>query len=1293
MKKLIFAFVLFWGTSFVWTDAGATVNTYVFTQSMTTYTPIVPTSVYGNQVTDDAIFSEAMGFGFEYDGVVYSTVNIHSNGFLFFSSPWNVANYNPLSSGIDQLVISGCGEDLLSQVGGNISSATTGSPGNRVFTVQWLHYRHWTNAGVEPGERNFQIKLYESGGRIEFVYSTFNTVNFYAAEVGLMGSTAVDFINRQTPNNWSSTIAGIWSAANCALNPVTAPTPGLVFTFKPPLALNITGLVNPALPGCSNSSSEIITYRIQNNSSSPWDFSISPLEFHSFTEGPNPVTFPNVILNTGVFNGNSTMDLVVSPGTYNMSAPGIYVFKANLYSATVPDFDDDTVMVSINSLLSAGVASVSNDSICLGLTDTLKLTGANGLIQWQKQNGAVWENETGPGNQNSTYLVSPSVTSYYRARICGNIFSNTIKINVFSIPVPVGTDDATCGLGQVDLSASGTGNIVWYPNFPSQTIPVGSNESFEIPLIPNGGNVLGQSTGAPADWNGFGNVSTYSPNLVTATAYNMLGIVPPAGNQLAGTEDGLSNAPGGSGIQRTLWGQFYQTGKKYTFSVMAGGSYLDAGGTQTVRLMAYNAGVLTQDLTAPFLAQNTISYPSSGNNFVINSVSYIATPADQGKTIQVMVGTNDADGAQTFDKAMLTVTDTAATGNNYSVTISETTSFEVKSYISINALVCYSNSVYVFGNYNDPPAISTDPSTTSFCEGNSALLVASSPDPAYVYTWAPALGLDTNAGDSVLATPPSTTTYTVTGTNTSSSCVGTQTVAIEVFPTPGNYSITAIPSPPCTGGSTSLSSSPGFSNPAFIGTDSLINGPADFPAPFGNSVTVTKHQMLYRASDLLAAGFTPGPIHSLSFFVEAVNACPPLVTLSLKMGLTSDTVLTHIHTNVSDVVFPAWITPLPGWNDFFFFFPFYWDGVSSIIIETCNQNSFFTLNGNASMRQTATPYISTLVKKSNVPGICNATTYDDAFSQRINIKVGRDLFNYFLWSPGTSLSDSTISNPSAIPSTTTTYTLTIINPSGNCMDTAQVTVEPNVVLPLPQVTITNGGGSFLVCPGDSMQVSLSPPCSSCTFSWSPSSGVSNPGSPNPFITPPNNTNYTLFVTDTFGCTGSGSQIIGLYGAPPEPVITQFDNILVSSTATTYQWFLNGVEIPGATSNSITISTNGLYQVEITSGSNFCSSISDPFSVINASVSEMENNNVVNIYPNPFISKTTLIYSTDFAQEIKIELFNILGQKISEVWNGPLPKGEHQFEIGAISGENDQNIFFLKISGEKKFTLKKLVRIQ
>jgi len=78
-------------------------------------------------------------------------------------------------------------------------------------------------------------------------------------------------------------------------------------------------------------------------------------------------------------------------------------------------------------------------------------------------------------------------------------------------------------------------------------------------------------------------------------------------------------------------------------------------------------------------------------------------------------------------------------------------------------------------------------------------------------------------------------------------------------------------------------------------------------------------------------------------------------------------------------------TPVAGWNTHIFSNPFYWDGVSNILINTCSYNSTgYTTN--SVFRQTATDYPSTVFAFQDYSSISCTYDYGSAVNVRPNMK-------------------------------------------------------------------------------------------------------------------------------------------------------------------------------------------------------------------------------------------------------------------------------------------------------------------
>lgn len=116
----------------------------------------------------------------------------------------------------------------------------------------------------------------------------------------------------------------------------------------------------------------------------------------------------------------------------------------------------------------------------------------------------------------------------------------------------------------------------------------------------------------------------------------------------------------------------------------------------------------------------------------------------------------------------------------------------------------------------------------------------------------------------------------------------------------------------------------------------------------------------------------------------------------------------------------------------------------------------------------------------------------------------------YVWTPATGLSNSTIQNPVAMPTVTTTYTVTATGPGGVCPSSASIKItvsEINTALLARDTTICLGASVVLRATSNTGP----------TFSWSPAIGLSSSTALQPVATPLTTTDYIL----TASWPGSG----------------------------------------------------------------------------------------------------------------------------------------------------------------------------
>ena len=178
----------------------------------------------------------------------------------------------------------------------------------------------------------------------------------------------------------------------------------------------------------------------------------------------------------------------------------------------------------------------------------------------------------------------------------------------------------------------------------------------------------------------------------------------------------------------------------------------------------------------------------------------------------------------------------------------------------------------------------------------------------------------------------------------------------------------------------------GFSQTTItIGSGSSTNTNTGYPAPYGNWYFGAKHQMLILASELNAEGMTAGDISSLAFKVATIEGTP-LTGFTLKIKNTSSTAaLNTFETGLTTVYGPQTYTESTGWNAHTFSSPFYWDGTSNLLIETCFNNTTFT--GNAVIFMSSTSFESSSVLFQDASGVCSSGNAFDSFFDRPNIRL------------------------------------------------------------------------------------------------------------------------------------------------------------------------------------------------------------------------------------------------------------------------------------------------------------------
>lgn len=209
------------------------------------------------------------------------------------------------------------------------------------------------------------------------------------------------------------------------------------------------------------------------------------------------------------------------------------------------------------------------------------------------------------------------------------------------------------------------------------------------------------------------------------------------------------------------------------------------------------------------------------------------------------------------------------------------------------------------------------------------------------------------------------------------------------------------------------------------------------------------------------------------------------------------------------------------------------------------------------------------------------------------------------------------------------------------------------LLPMNNITICEGSAIDLT-------IQFTGGSDSLHYAWS---GGIILDAPTISVSPTVTTSYTVTVTDELTGQVESRTVLVIVTPNQTPIITE---VLVGTLgasgggADSYQWYLDGNPISGATGQFYTPTFNGDYTVTVTNTSG-CSSVSDVFTY-NASVGVNElNGSKLVLFPNPVENKVTL-----FVTELLIgETFEIVGVQGKSILKGNIEKSVTEIDVTSL----------------------------
>ncbi|MFZ4594188.1 MAG: Ig-like domain-containing protein, partial [Verrucomicrobiaceae bacterium] len=475
---------------------------------------------------DDAVSAPVpIGFTFCYGGVDYTQAVMSTNGVLYFSGADTSYTNGALSGRTSQLGVYALWDDLFVGPSGNPSLSTaiyytSGSPGNRVFIMQWTTWYSY-NEPYEVG--TFNVVLYEGTNKIDIYYRNMlgtsvqrgygasatiglAVTSTYSTQYSIDSAVATEGkLLTYTPSAGGATPYSLTEQTVTPATTAAIPTYYLLASTNPKQPTNLS-----AAPGTPAATSATLSWDLSTSGVDPTTYTIRYATNEQMADLNETSSFSppeQTYILTGLTQGQTYYWQVVSrvgtlytssiTSTFRQTANQAPVASAGSFSTQVntpysgqlvaTDADNNPtssgLIYSITSPPGSGSAVITNSA-----TGAFTYTPANGFagntsFGFKAFDGTAYSAEA----ITSVAVIStgPSVASNNAIVIIneGNSASNT---GTFSDPEGNATVAVTASIGSISKdSAAGTWSWSYTPaDGPdnSQTVTITANDSVNTPV-------------------------------------------------------------------------------------------------------------------------------------------------------------------------------------------------------------------------------------------------------------------------------------------------------------------------------------------------------------------------------------------------------------------------------------------------------------------------------------------------------------------------------------------------------------------------------------------------------------------------------------------------------------------------------------------------------------------------------------------------------------------------------------------------------------------------------------------
>jgi len=627
--------------------------------------------------------------------------------------------------------------------------------------------------------------------------------------------------------------------------------------------------------------------------------------------------------------------------------------------------------------------------ICLGETVSLSLqnipAGSGITYQWRSSTDGVTYTDIA-GETGSSYDATPTAAAFYVCNVTcatGSVSGLSTPVQVaFSNTVTATTPATRCGTGTATLDATPSAGaaISWYDT-ATGGVAVASGNSFTTPSINATTTYFASAATASAGTIALGAGATASPSVGASffpgfwggakTQYIIRASELTAAGFAAGNISSL-------GFEPITVGQTYQgfsVSLGLTTNTVTTTTFISSGLSQVYVGTLPDDGYLPVANTVNTLAFGTGTGSASvfnwdGTSNVVVSISWSRVPSTNTSVSTSLRVDNVG-----FDAAAHRQRDNITPAAMLAETSANSTSSSRPRFLINGQVLCESARVPVVATVTPPPALTLSAAATTICEGDTtaAIAITSTVSDYDSYVILPTIGVTGNETTGWFFNPLVSTLYTLTASQTTGSlCATTVTFDVTVNPLPSVMTIAPAAATVCTDAIQSLVVTGGTIGGVMdgqIGTATTLTGATSQPTAFCNRFEHYWVQMVYTAAELTAAGVQPGNITALRFRTGAQGSANNVTDFKVRLGNTTNSVLTAFTTSGLTQVFSVATYPtVVGVNTITFDTPYVWDGTSNVIVDMRQTGIDSTFNATTEFTATSGNTVAFAITSSTIAG-------------------------------------------------------------------------------------------------------------------------------------------------------------------------------------------------------------------------------------------------------------------------------------------------------------------------------------